>query len=251
MPKCAIVTGAASGIGFSVAQAFVKAGYQVVLADSNAESGQLAADKTGGYFIESDLSKQSECKNLVEQSVKKFGSVDILVNNAGFQHISPIASFPEDKWQQMLSVMLTAPFLLTKYVWQGMQQKQWGRIVNIASIHGKVASANKVAYISAKHGLIGLTRTSAIEGGAAGITANAICPAYVKTPLVDNQIKAQAQAHNISEHEVIEEIMLKPAAIKKLIEPDEIASMVLYLCSDMASSVTGSSWDIDLGWTAK
>lgn len=251
MSTCAIVTGAASGIGFSVAQALTQAGHNVVLVDRDAGSGQIAADKLGGFFIQADLSQQGECKKLVERSIERFGSVSILVNNAGFQHISPIADFPEDKWNQMLSVMLTAPFLLSKYVWPYMQKQQWGRIINMASIHAKVASANKVAYISAKHGLIGLTRTAAIEGGADGITVNAICPAYVRTPLVENQIKDQARVHKIPESEVIEKIMLKPAAIKKMIEPDEVASLVLYLCSDKASSVTGSSWDIDLGWTAQ
>ncbi len=145
--------------------------------------------------------------------------------------------------------MLTAPFLLTRYAWPHMKRQQWGRVVNIASIHGLVASPNKIGYISAKHGLLGLTKTAALEGGAHGITVNALCPAYVRTPLVEGQIVAQAKAHNIAEEAVIAEIMLKPAAIKKIIEPDEIADIVLLLCSERGASITGACWTIDCGWS--
>ncbi len=151
----------------------------------------------------------------------------------------------------MLKVMLTAPFLLTKYAWPHMRSRKWGRVVNIASIHGLVASPYKVGYVSAKHGLIRLTRTAALEGGDYGITVNAICPAYVRTPLVESQIEDQARTRKIDKHEVIEKILLKSAAIKKIIEPEEIASLMLYLCSDSGASVTGASWAIDGGWTAQ
>jgi len=177
--------------------------------------------------------------------------VDILVNNAGFQHVSPLDEFPEDRWDEMIGVMLTAPFLLTRYAWPHMRERGWGRVVNMASIHGLVASPNKIGYISAKHGLLGLTRTAALEGGEHGITVNAICPAYVRTPLVENQIAAQAETHQIDESEVVEKIMLDSAAVKRLIEPEEIAGLVVYLCSDMAASVTGAEWKIDGGWTAR
>jgi 3-hydroxybutyrate dehydrogenase len=151
----------------------------------------------------------------------------------------------------MLAVMLTAPFLLTKYVWKTMKASGWGRIVNIGSIHSRVASPFKSAYVTTKHGLIGLTRTAALEGGAHGITANAICPAYVNTAIVEDQIADQARTHGISPQEVIEQVMLEPAAIKRLIAPEEVASLVVYLCSEAAGAITGADWTIDLGWTAR
>lgn len=175
----------------------------------------------------------------------------ILVNNAGFQHVSPIETFPEDMWDKMIAVMLTAPFLLTRYAWPAMQAQKWGRVINISSIHGLVASPDKVGYISAKHGLIGLTKTAGLEGGAHGITVNAICPAYVRTPLVDNQIADQARTRGIPESEVIEKIMLEPAAVKRLIEPGEVADFVAFLCSPSGGAFTGAALTMDLGWTAR
>jgi 3-hydroxybutyrate dehydrogenase len=174
-----------------------------------------------------------------------------LVNNAGYQHVAPIEEFPEDQWERMLALMLTAPFLLTRYCWPAMKKQRWGRIVNIASIHALVASPYKAAYISAKHGLVGLTRTAALEGGELGITVNAICPAYVRTPLVDNQIADQARANRMSPEEVIEKVMLAPAAVKRLIEPAEVADYVAYLCSESAGVITGAALAMDLGWTAR
>ncbi len=251
MKKCAIVTGGAGGIGKSIAEALSQEGHQVVVADMNEERGLSVAEKVAGHFVKVDLTKRESCRHLVDATVKEYGKIDILVNNAGLQHVSPIETFPEEKWDQMLSVMLTAPFLLTKFVWPYMKNQKWGRVVNIASIHGMVASPNKVGYISAKHGLIGLTRTAALEGGGYGITVNALCPAYVRTSLVENQIVDQAKAHKIPEEEVVEKIMLKSAAIKKIIEPEEIANLVLFLCSDSGTSITGASWTIDCGWTAQ
>ena len=251
MNKCAIVTGGASGIGRSVAEAFSAEGGRVVVADMNAEQGSTVAKRIGGHFVKVDLTERDACRHLVDEAVGKYGGVDILVNNAGFQHVSPLEDFPEEKWEQMLGVMLTAPFLLTKYAWPYMKKQKWGRVVNMASIHAMVASPNKIGYISAKHGMIGLTRTAALEGGAHGITVNALCPSYVRTPLVESQIADQAKTYNIPEENVIEEIMLKSAAVKKLIEPEEVANLVLFLCSDNGASVTGACWSIDCGWTAQ
>ena len=249
--RVAIVTGAARGIGRAIAEAFAQGGTQVVLADMNNDQGQAVADAMGGDFVMVDLARQDDCHRLVNETLTHYGRIDILVNNAGMQHIDTIEMFPVDIWDKMLAVMLTAPFLLTKYVWPTMKATGWGRIVNIGSIHSRVASPFKGAYVTAKHGLIGLTRTAALEGGAHGITANAICPAYVSTSLVEDQIVDQARTHGISPQEVIEQVMLEPAAIKRLIAPEEVASLVVYLCSEAAGAITGADWTIDLGWTAR
>lgn len=249
--KIALITGAASGIGLAIAQTLADENHQIVISDINQSAGQQQAAKIGASFIEADLSKAKDCKNLVDSIIEQFGHLDILINNAGVQHVSSIEDFPEETWDKMIQLMLTAPFLLTKYVWPSMKNNGWGRIINIASVHAQVASLYKVAYISAKHGVIGLTKTAALEGGEFGITVNAICPAYVRTPLVDNQIKAQAKNLGIKEDEVIRQVMMKNVVIKRMIEPEEIGQMVSYLCSDAASAVTGSSFNIDLGWTAQ
>jgi len=249
-PRVAVVTGTSSGIGEAVVKKLCDLGHQVLAVDFN-PAGKAVAEAAGAAFFEADLTDADACRAAIDDAVKRFGSVDILVNNAGIQHVSPIESFPEQKWRQIIDLMLTAPFLLSQAAWPHMRKGGWGRIVNIASVHAQVASPGKSAYISAKHGMIGLTKTAALEGGEQGITANAICPAYVKTPLVDNQIADQAKLHGMDEQEVIEKIMLKNAAVKRLIEPSEVAEMVAFLCADTAGAVTGSSWNIDLGWTAQ
>jgi 3-hydroxybutyrate dehydrogenase len=248
--KIAIVTGAASGLGRAIAERLAADGATVVVADIS-EKGAAVAAAIGGHFVQGDSARRADCKALADTALTEYGTVHILVNNAGFQHVSPIEDFPEDMWDKMQAVMLTAPFLLTRYCWPAMKQQQWGRIVNISSIHGLIASPNKAGYIAAKHGLVGLTKTAALEGGALGITANVICPAYVRTPLVDNQIADQARTRGISEAEVIEKVFLEPAAIKRLIEPAEVADFVAYLCSPAAGVITGSALTMDLGWTAK
>jgi 3-hydroxybutyrate dehydrogenase len=249
--KVAIITGGASGIGLACAERLAADGMRVVIADMNEKTGSEHAKRLAGDFVLADLSQRKGCKHLVDETLKRHGTVHVLVNNAGFQHVSPIEDFPEEQWERMIALMLTAPFLLTRYCWPSMKKQKWGRIVNIASIHALIASPYKVAYIAAKHGLVGLTRTAALEGGEFGITANAICPAYVRTPLVDNQIADQAKANNLSKEEVIEKIMLAPAAVKRLIEPAEVAGFAAYLCSDAAGVITGSALTMDLGWTAR
>jgi len=249
--KVAIVTGAASGIGLACAERLAADGCEVVLADVNEKAGNEQAKRLGGSFVPVDLSAREGCKTLVEEALKRFGTVHILVNNAGFQHVAPIEEFPEDRWEQMIGLMLTAPFLLTRYCWPAMKRQKWGRVVNIGSIHALIASPFKVGYIAAKHGLVGLTRTAALEGGEHGITVNAVCPAYVRTPLVDNQIADQAAANRMSPEEVVEKVMLAPAAVKRLIEPAEVADFVAYLCSEPAGVITGAALTMDLGWTAR
>jgi len=250
-PRVALVTGGASGIGLACAERLAAEGMKVVIADVNERAGAEHAQRLAGDFVPGDLSGRTGCKRLVDETLKKHGTVHVLVNNAGYQHVAPIEDFPEDQWDRMLSLMLTTPFLLTRYCWPAMKRQKWGRVVNIASIHALIASPYKVAYIAAKHGLVGLTRTAALEGGEHGITVNAICPAYVRTPLVDHQIADQAKANGMSEAEVIEKIMLAPAAVKRLIEPAEVAGFAAYLCSDAAGTITGSALTMDLGWTAR
>jgi 3-hydroxybutyrate dehydrogenase len=249
--KIAIITGGASGIGLACAERLAADGMTVVIADMNEKTGTEQAKRLGGDFVLADLSKRAGCKQLVDETLKKHGTVHVLVNNAGYQHVAPIEDFPEDQWEKMIALMLTAPFLLTRYCWPAMKKQKWGRVVNVASIHALIASPYKVAYIAAKHGVVGLTRTAALEGGEFGITANAICPAYVRTPLVDNQIADQAKANNMTSAEVIEKIMLAPAAVKRLIEPAEVAGFVSYLCGDAAGTITGAALTMDLGWTAR
>jgi len=249
--KVALVTGAASGIGLACAERLARDGCTVVIADVNEKAGQEHARRLSGSFFAADLSKREGCRDLVQKALAAHGTVHILVNNAGYQHVAPIEEFPEEQWERMLYLMLTAPFLLTRYCWPSMKKQKWGRIVNIGSIHALIASPFKAAYISAKHGLVGLTRTAALEGGELGITANAICPAYVRTPLVDNQIADQAKANRMSPDEVVEKVMLAPAAVKRLIEPAEVADFVAYLCSEPAGVITGAALTMDLGWTAR
>jgi 3-hydroxybutyrate dehydrogenase len=253
--KVAIVTGGASGIGWACVEGLAKAGAKCVVADMDVAGGERAAANLKaagleGIFVKASVSDPGQVKNLVDATVAKFGRLDILVNNAGLQYVAPIVEYPEEKWDLLIGVILTGAFLCTKYSLPHMIKNKWGRVINVASIHAKVASPFKVAYISAKHGVIGLTKVVALEQAENGITCNAICPAYVRTPLVDKQIANQAIANKISEEDVVKKIMLEPAAIKRLLDPSEVAGVVEFLSSDIASGITGSTIDIDLGWMA-
>jgi 3-hydroxybutyrate dehydrogenase len=249
--KVALVTGAASGIGLAIARNFAQQGIRVTLSDIDLEGGRAAASELpGARFQAADMSNSDQIQRLVDDTIETEGRVDILVNNAGLQYVSPITDFPEAKWRQIIEIMLTAPFLLTKYVLPGMYDSGWGRVINVASVHALRASPFKSAYVAAKHGLLGLTRVTALEGAAHGVTCNAVCPSYVRTPLVEQQIVAQARVHGIPESEVVEKIMVTEGAIRRLLEPEEVAQLVTYLCSDAASGITGSAQTIDCGWTA-
>jgi len=248
--KVAVVTGAASGIGLAIAEMFAAEGAKVVMVDINEDGLKEHSTRINASYIKADLSKRAENKAVIDFAAEKYGSVDILVNVAGIQTVAPVEDFPEDKWDFMMNLMLTSPFLLTKYAWPYMKQNHWGRVINLNSIHGLVASEFKSAYVSAKHGLSGLTKTAAMEGGPQGITVNSICPSYVRTPLVDKQIADQAKNHGISEEEVVTKIMLQKAAVKQMLEPSTVAEVVKFLCSDAAAMITGSTMTIDGGWTA-
>jgi 3-hydroxybutyrate dehydrogenase len=247
----ALVTGAAGGIGLAIARDLAARGVRVTVADNDAAAGQAtAAQFPRARFQAADLADARQCAALIRETVAAEGPIAILVNNAGLQHVAPLTEFPDAMWRRIIDIMLTAPFLLTKAVLPGMYAAGWGRIVNIASVHALRASPYKAAYVAAKHGLLGLTRVTALEGAEHGVTCNAVCPSYVRTALVEKQIADQARIHAIPESEVVEKIMVAEAPIRRLLEPDEVASLVAYLCSDDARGITGSALTIDCGWTA-
>ena len=251
--KVALITGSTSGIGLSIARAFAKAGFNLVVHGLEPNGAEIAGSIEQEYQIEThyssaDLRNPAEIEVMVSQAISKFGTIDVLVNNAGIQYVSAIEDFPLDQWNDIISVNLTASFCTSKAVWEGMKQKNWGRIINISSAHGLTASEFKSAYVASKHGLIGLTKVLALEGSDFGITANAICPGFVKTPLVEKQIADLIIKHDISEEEVVQNIILQKHAIKDFVSTDSIAALALFLASDQASMITGTSMPIDGGW---
>ncbi len=239
----ALITGGASGIGRACAVRLADAGAAVVVVDRDAEAAKAVAAEVGGTAVAVDLS------DLARIDVMDL-AVDVLVNNAGLQHVAPLHEFPVDRFSYILRLMLEAPFRLVRGALPHMYANGWGRVVNISSIHGLRASAYKSAYVTAKHGLEGLSKVIALEGAEHGVTSNCVNPAYVRTPLVENQIADQAKAHGLSEDQVVEQVMLAPAAVKRLIEPAEVAEAVAYLCSPVAASMTGTSLVMDGGWSA-
>jgi len=243
--RAAIVTGAASGIGAAVAARLVKDDIDVLSVDLR------PGDGGPGVPFAADLTTREGNRAAVDAALERFGRVDIVVPNAGFQHVSPIADFPEDRWDALLAILLTSPFLLAKYAWPHRVASGRGRFVVIASAHALAASPFKVGYVSAKHGVIGLVRTLALEGAGVGITTSAVCPAYVRTPLVEAQIASQAAAHDLPEDQVLEQVMLAPQAVKRLVEPEEVAEMVTFLVGPYGGSITGVAVPMDMGWTAK
>jgi 3-hydroxybutyrate dehydrogenase len=254
--KAAIVTGAGSGIGRAIALALAAEGAGVCVADVNEGGGRetadaIARDGAAAVFVRTDVSRSEDVRAMVESAAETLGGPDILVNNAGLQYVTPIVDYPEDRWNHLIGVMLTGTFLCTKYALPHMIRRRWGRVINIASAHGLVASPFKSAYVSAKHGVVGFTKAAAWEVAEWGITVNAICPGYVRTPLVEGQIADQARVHGIPASEVVERIMLQPQGIKRMIEPEEVAAMVVYLCGEDARMITGTALSIDAGWTAR
>jgi 3-hydroxybutyrate dehydrogenase len=240
----ALVTGAASGIGRACAERLAAAGAEVTVMDLNEDAARAVAANVGGKAIQADLSDYSVLDALEIEA-------DIVVNNAGLQHVAAIEEFPPERFSLIIRLMLEAPFRLVQKALPRMYEREWGRVINISSVHGLRASPYKAAYVSAKHGLEGLSKVIALEGGPKGVTSNCICPAYVRTPLVENQIADQARSHGIPEEEVIEKIMLTEPAIKRLIEAEEVAELATFLCAPEASFINGASLVMDGGWTAR
>jgi 3-hydroxybutyrate dehydrogenase len=255
--KTALVTGSTSGLGKDIAEALAQAGCKVALNGfgDRAEIEALQARLKSDYGVEvfyhgADLAVPSEITQMMAQITSQLGPIDILVNNAGIQFVSPIEDFPDEKWNAVLAINLSAAFHTTKAVLPGMKAHKWGRIINIASAHGLVASPFKSAYVAAKHGLVGLTKATALETARDGITCNALCPGYLHTPLVDAQIESQSKSTGVPREKVIEEIILAKHATKEFVQGGQIAAYILLLCSPAGASTTGAALSIDGGWTS-
>jgi 3-hydroxybutyrate dehydrogenase len=245
MSEAALVTGAAGGIGRAIAERLGADGWDVLAVD-------VAPDENGpGEPFAADLATREGNRAAVEAALERFGRLDALIPNAGFQHVSPVEEFDEDRWDALLALLLTSPFLLARYAWSALRASGNGRIVVVASVHGLVASPFKAGYVAAKHGVLGLVKALALEGAEQGIRASAVCPGYVRTPLVETQVADQARAHGISEDRVLEDVILAPQALKRLLEPSEVADAVAYLLGPGGSLFTGAPLVMDGGWTAR
>jgi 3-hydroxybutyrate dehydrogenase len=256
--KSALVTGSTSGIGLGIAIALAQSGATLVLngRTSAAEAEPIRQRVAQGsssdrvHYLQADLSKAEGCTDLVRAARERVGAIDILVNNAGIQYVAPLEEFPPEKWVEILSLNLSSAFHTTRLVLKDMKSRRWGRIINIGSAHSLVASSFKSAYVAAKHGLLGLTKVTAMETAEHGITANIICPGYVLTPLVEKQIEAQAKAHGIARDRVIRDVMLAQQPNKQFATVEELGALAVFLCSDAAKSITGAALPVDGGWTA-
>jgi 3-hydroxybutyrate dehydrogenase len=242
--RVVLVTGAASGIGRAVAERLVADESLVLAVD-------LEPDDDGpGEPFAADLTKREANRAAVEAALERFGRLDAVVANAGFQHVAPVADFPEERWDALVALLLTSPFLLAKYAWPHLETSGDGRFLAVASVHGLVASPFKAAYVAAKHGLLGLVKVLALEGAEVGITATAVCPAYVRTPLVEEQLRDQAKAHGLPEEQVLEDVILARQAVKRLLEPQEVAEVIAFALGPAGRSFTGAPIVMDLGWSA-
>jgi 3-hydroxybutyrate dehydrogenase len=243
--RAALVTGAGSGIGRAVATRLEADDWEVLAVDLHPGEGGP------GEPFTADLATREGNRAAVDAALARFGRLDAVVANAGVQHVSPVSEFPEEKWDALLAILLTSPFLLAKYAWDALAESGDGRFLAVASAHGLVASPFKSAYVAAKHGVVGLVKTIALEGAAQGISAAALCPGYVRTPLVEGQIADQAKAHGVAEERVLQDVILAPHAVKRLVEPSEVAGTVAFLLSDAGRTFTGVPVIMDQGWSAR
>lgn len=256
--KTALVTGSTSGIGLGIAKALAQQGANLVLngfGDSSAAVAEVvAAGQTHGVQVDyhgADMSKPAEIEAMMRFAAERFGRVDVLVNNAGIQHVAPVESFPVEKWDAIIAINLSSAFHATRLALPAMQQAGWGRIINVASVHGLVASAQKSAYVAAKHGIVGLTKVTALENATTGITCNAICPGWVLTPLVQKQVEAKAQAQGISLEAATRQLLGEKEPSMQFTTPDELGALAVFFCSKAADNVRGVAWNMDGGWVAQ
>lgn len=256
MNKTVLITGSTSGIGLGIAIEFAKVGYSIAF-NGLEENGEEIASSIGKQygvktaFYPVDLMRFEAIQDMITSVEADFGGIDVLINNAGIQFVSPVDSFPIDKWNAIINLNMNAVFYASRSVWGGMKSRGFGRIINIASAHGLVASEFKSAYVTAKHGVVGLTKVLALEGAPYNITANAICPGYVKTPLVEKQIKEQALAHGISEEEVVSKVMLQKHAVKDFVTVEALGKLAVFLATEDAKLITGTAMPVDGGWSAQ
>ena len=256
MNKTVLITGSTSGIGLGIAKQFAKEGYNIMFHGLEVNGAEIATEVGNKYgvkvaFSNANLLHSEAIENLVAETIKIFGHVHVLINNAGIQYVSPIDEFPNNKYENIIAINMNAIFYASKAVWKTMKKQKFGRIINISSVHGIRASEFKSAYVTAKHGVIGMTKVLALEGASFNITCNTICPGYVKTPLVEGQIADQAKAHNMTEVEVVEKVMLKKQAVKQFITLEAIADMAILLAKDSSATITGTSFVLDGGWSAQ
>jgi 3-hydroxybutyrate dehydrogenase len=254
--KTVLITGSTSGIGLGIAIEFAKSGYSIAFNGLEENAAEIAFNVGEEFgvktkFYGANIADAIQIEEMIKSIIIDFGSLDVLVNNAGIQYVSPVESFPIERWNSIIQLNLNAVFYTSKFAWDNMKKNKFGRIINIASAHGLVASEFKAAYVSAKHGVVGLTKVLALEGAPFGITANSICPGYVKTPLVEKQISEQAIAHGISEDEVISKIMLQKHAVKEFVTVESLGKLAVFLASENANLITGTAMPVDGGWTAQ
>ena len=255
MNKTVLITGSTSGIGLAIATRFAKKGYDIMFHGLEANGADIAKEVGEKYkvkvaFSKANLLQAEAVEGLVAETIATFGDLHVLVNNAGIQFVSPIEDFPNEKYENIIAINMNAVFYASKAAWKQMKKQNFGRIINSSSVHGLRASEFKSAYVTAKHGVIGMTKTLALEGAPFNITCNAICPGYVKTPLVEGQIKDQAKAHHMTEDEVVEKVMLAKQAVKQFVPVKAIADMALLLAKDTSTTVTGTTFALDGGWSA-
>ena len=252
--KTALVTGSTSGIGLGIAKALAEQGANIMMNGFGEKDAAMAEVKAFGVEVDyhgADMSKPAEIEAMMQAAEKRFGAVDILVNNAGIQHVANVEDFPVDRWDAIIAINLSSAFHTTRMALPGMKQRNWGRIINLASVHGLVASAQKSAYVAAKHGIVGLTKVTALETAQTGVTCNAICPGWVLTPLVQKQVDARAEKEQVSNEEAKKRLLSEKQPSGEFVTPDQLAALAVFFCSPAATQIRGVAWNMDGGWVAQ